>query len=91
MGKEASRTHLCWHSEVLCFPTPHVFKEETEAEKRGASSLSHQSLMPITTTTVLATLKPGAHTKGGSLGHPHRSFRKTHLPKGKSNEKQLFG
>ena len=35
--------------------------------------------------------KLGTQTKGGSLSHPHRSFRKTHLPNGRSNEKQLFG
>ena len=83
-GWEVYRTELCWHDAVLCFLNPSISKEETEAEKRGDSSL--EAPLPTPSTRSHSHIPKAAPR----IGHP-RSFRKTHLHKGQFSEKQFLG
>lgn len=84
-------TDLCWDDSVIYFPNPLVLKEETEAENKFDSLGEPPALTDHHQHYCSQNSEPAAHTKGGSLGQPHGSFRKTHLHKEKFNEKPLPG
>lgn len=83
--REVYRTDLGWHPSVLCLPKPPVFKEDTEAEKRG--DLPGEP--PLTAITSTTALRVSHIYQRGLPGSPQQSFRKSSLPRGKLNEKQL--